>query len=355
MFAVFSGFLNCIKTRYWYICLVFPIFTPMILVTGATGFLGFHLLLQLQNEDKGIRALYRSESKLKSIEQLFKKENRLSYFNSIEWFQVDIMDVPRLEKAFEGITQVYHCAALVSFQPQDAKKLYKNNVLGTANVVNCCLAFRVEKLCYVSSIAALGNGNENNWIVNEDTDRNFEVYASDYSLSKYGAEQEVWRGYYEGLNVVIVNPGVIFGSGFPNEGSQLFIDKIKKGFRYFSKGKIGIIGVKDVVNCMQQLMRHSVSGQRYILVAENCTYQELFATIAEKYQVKKPNVLLNKTFAVWISRMDGVFSKLFFTKRKLMKATVLAFYNEEIYVADKIKALLNIQFKSLKEIIEDCD
>ena len=151
-------------------------------------------------------------------------------FEKINWLEADILDVPSLEIAFVGIEYVYHCAALVSFHKNDFSRLIKLNREGTANIVNFCLSVGVKKLCYVSSISALGNGTEHNLIINEETERNNEVVRSDYSISKFGAEMEVWRGFQEGLEVVIVNPGVIFGNGFPKEGSSLFIQNIKNEF-----------------------------------------------------------------------------------------------------------------------------
>ena len=175
----------------------------MILVTGGTGLVGYHLLLQLSLEKEAVRAIYRSEKKLQHVKNLFSNENKLAAFEKIDWIQADILDIPALELSFTDVSLVYHCAALVSFNPKDEDKLYQNNIIGTANVVNIALSKNIKKLCYVSSIAALGNGTEHNLIVNEETERNNEAIRSDYSISKFGAEMEVWRGFQEGLEVVI--------------------------------------------------------------------------------------------------------------------------------------------------------
>ena len=108
----------------------------MILVTGGTGLVGFHLLLQLSQEENTIRAIYRSEKKLQHIKQLFQKENKLTNFEKIDWVKADILDIPSLETAFTNISYVYHCAALVSFNPKDEEKLYQYNIVGTENVIN---------------------------------------------------------------------------------------------------------------------------------------------------------------------------------------------------------------------------
>lgn len=335
----------------------------MILVTGATGLVGFHLLIQLSSENEEIRAIYRSEKKLNHIQKLFEKENKISDFEKIDWVKADILDIPTFEKTFTNVDFVYHCAAMVSFDPNDEEKLYQNNIVGTANVVNICLATNVKKLCFVSSISALGNGTEHNLVVDEETDRNNEAVRSDYAISKFGAEMEVWRGFQEGLDVVIVNPGVIFGHGFPKEGSSLFIQNIKQGQSFYTLGKLGIVAVEDVAKAMISLLKSTISGERFVLVAEDVTYKELFDRIAETLRqaqcdknVKKPKYLVKKWQAKLVSVFEYIFAKLFFRKRMLTQATIKALYNEEIHDCNKIKNTIGFEFCDmkvyLKELIE---
>ena len=325
----------------------------MILVTGATGLVGFHLLLQLSSEKEAIRAIYRSEKKLQHIKKLFEKENRLSEFEKINWVVADILDLPDLELAFANVSYVYHCAAFISFNPKDEDKLYQSNIIGTANVVNLCLAKNVKKLCHVSSIAALGNGTEHNLIIDEETDRNNEAIRSDYSISKFGAEMEVWRGFQEGLDVVMVNPGVIFGYGFPKEGSSLFIQNIKSGQSFYTLGKLGIVAVEDVANVMITLMKSTISGERYTLVAEDITYKEMFVRIAENLGVKKPKYLVKRWQTQIISVVEFIFATLFFRKQMLTKATINALYNEEIHDCSKIKNAIGFEFRDMKEYFNE--
>ena len=327
----------------------------MILVTGGTGLVGYHLLLQLSQEKEAIRAIYRSEKKLQHVKNLFQTANQLAAFEKIDWMQADILDVPALELAFTDVSLVYHCAALVSFNPNDEDKLYQNNIVGTANVVNISLSKNVKKLAYVSSIAALGNGTEHNLIVNEETERNNEAIRSDYSISKFGAEMEVWRGFQEGLEVVIVNPGVIFGNGFPKEGSSLFIQNIKDGQSFYTLGKLGIVAVEDVVKALTTLMKSTISGERFILVAEDVTYKELFDRIAENLtsrtsanKIKKPKYLVKK-WQVQIARiLEFIFATLFFRKRMLTKSTINSLYNLEVHDTSKIKNAIAFEFSDMK-------
>jgi dihydroflavonol-4-reductase len=327
----------------------------MILVTGGTGLVGFHLLLQLSQEKEAIRAIFRTEKKLQHVKDLFEKENKLPEFKKIEWLQADILDIPSLEIAYTDVSYVYHCAALVSFNPKDEVKLYQSNIVGTANVVNCCLSSDVKKLCYVSSISALGNGTEHNLSINEETERNNEVIRSDYSISKFGSEMEVWRGFHEGLDVVIVNPGVIFGNGFPTEGSSLFIQNIKKGQLFYTLGSLGIVAVDDVVKAMIRLMKSKISGERFILVAKDLTYKELFDRIADSLasrtsanKIKKPKFEVKKWQLQIIRIFEFVFSILFFRKRMLTNATINALYNLETHDTNKIKNAIDFEFIDMK-------
>jgi dihydroflavonol-4-reductase len=241
---------------------------------------------------------------------------------------------------------------LVSFNPKDEEKLYQNNIVGTANVVNCCIYSDVKKLCYVSSISALGNGTEHNLLINEETERNNEAVRSDYSISKFGAEMEVWRGFQEGLDVVIVNPGVIFGNGFPTEGSSLFVQNIKNGQLFYTLGNLGIVAVEDVIKAMTTLMKSAISGERFIVVAEDVTYKELFDRIADTLQAKKPKYLVKK-WQVQIARvLEFIFAILFFRKRMLTKSTINSLYNLEVHDTNKIKNAIDFEFSDMKEYLK---
>src|SRR6218665_3918770 len=205
----------------------------MILITGATGLVGSHLILHLlESSDSGsqkLRAIYRKDSSIARIQSLFSLYGKAHLFVQIEWIKADITDVPLLEIAFQNVTVVYHCAAHISFDPADEELLRKTNIEGTANIVNFSLEYGIKKLCYVSSIAALGDPKENEPIITEETEWNPEKPHSGYAISKYGAEMEIWRAQQEGLEVVVVNPGVILGPLFWTAGSGEIYQNVKNG------------------------------------------------------------------------------------------------------------------------------
>ena len=324
----------------------------MILVTGATGLVGSHLLVQLLQENEEVKALFRSEKQIEKVKNVFAFYNQLELFDKINWVKGDITDIPSLEIAFENVTHVYHCAALISFDPSDEDELRKINIEGTANVVNCCIDFGIKKLCHVSSIAALGNPKEHETTITEETEWNPEELHSDYAITKYGAEMEVFRGHQEGLEVVIVNPGVIFGYGFPKKGSDVIIQSVKKGLSFYTKGNIGIVSVDDVTNCMIQLMKSSINGERFTLVGENISTKSLLDFIAEELKLKKPSIEATKLMTSIAWRMDWLISKILNRKRKLARSTATSSHSETTFDTSKIERELQFVFQKKENYLK---
>jgi dihydroflavonol-4-reductase len=323
----------------------------MILVTGATGLVGSHLLVQLLRENEEVKALFRSEKQIEKVKNVFSFHKQLTLFDKINWVKGDITDVPSLEIAFENITHVYHCAALISFDPSDEDQLRKINIEGTSNVVNCCVDFGIKKLCYVSSIAALGSPKEHETTITEETEWNKEELHSDYAITKYGAEMEVWRGLQEGLEVVIVNPGVIFGFGFPNQGSDTIIQSIKRGQWFYTKGNISIVSVNDVVKSMTALMNSSISGEKFIVVGENLSIEHFLIFVATTFGIKKPSIYANKTLTAIAWRMDWLLSLLTGNKRKFTKILAHSAHDTTVVSNQKIIEKIGFSFEKKEQYI----
>ena len=324
----------------------------MNLVTGGTGLVGAHLLLHLLQNGEKVRALFRTENSIQKTKNLFNQLNNSDLFNKIEWVSGNVNDVPSLEKAFENVEYVYHCAALISFDGVEEENLRKINIEGTANVVNCALAFGVEKFCYVSSIAALGDLKESETVITEETEWNPEKPHSDYALSKFGAEMEIWRAEQEGLNCVIVNPGVILGSGFWDSGSGEIFMKVKKGIPFYTKGSTGFVAVEDVVTVMYQLMKSDISGERFTLISENIIFKDLIFWIADGIKIKKPSMYAKPWMTSIAWRLDWFFSILFFQKRRFSRATAKSLHTTVLYSNEKIKLQLNFEFQPIKEVVK---
>lgn len=323
----------------------------MILITGATGLVGSHLLLQLLQNGEEVRALFRNSKNIRQTKALFQWKNQSDLFEKINWVQGCITDIPSLEEVFKDIDYVYHCAAHISFDPNDEEKLRKINIEGTANIVNFCLAKNVKKLCYVSSIAALGDLQEHEHIITEETDWNPEKPHSDYAITKYGAEMEVWRGQEEGLDTVIVNPGVILGPGFWQNGSSEIFRKIKKGLRFYAKGTSGFISVEDVVKSMHFLMESEIKKERFTLIERNYSYREISNIIADSLARKRPTQLVKPWMTNIAWRLDWLISKLFFRNRKLSRAMAKSMHSETQFDNSKIKKALNFEFERIENYI----
>ncbi|OEK09782.1 NAD-dependent epimerase [Flavivirga aquatica] len=326
----------------------------MILVTGGTGLVGAHLLYKLASKHEKVKAIYRNEHRLNNVRNVFSTyiDDYESLFKSIEWIKADLLDIPALSETFIGTSYVYHCAAFVSFEPNMYNILRKINIEGTANIVNLSLSNSIKKLCYVSSIATLGSKINNNDI-NEETTWNPEADNNVYAITKYGAEMEVWRGTQEGLDVVIVNPGVILGAGIWNYGTGNLFKKAHKGFKFFTKGTVALVNIHDVINIMIKLMNSDIINERFVLVAENWTYKNFLQTLAQSVNAKSPKKLASDSFLNILWKLDWLKQKLTGKRRRLTKHLVRSLSSETSYNSDKIKIALNYKFKAInKSIIE---
>src|ERR1051325_6277423 len=261
----------------------------MIFVTGGTGLIGSHLLYDLAKKGERVRALKRSKSETNEVKKIFSyyTEDAESLFSKIEWVEGDLLDVNSLFDALDGTTHVYHCAAMVSMNPEDRKKMIENNLKGTSNMVNAALEKKVQKFCHVSSVAALGIEPEKE--ITEETGWNNKTNFSGYAVSKYLSENEVWRASQEGLNVTIVNPTVVIGPGNWRRSSGDIFLGANKGLRWFTEGGIGYVDVRDVSKAMVQLMESEIKNEKFILLSKDFSYQNFFDLSFSPTQKPLPN------------------------------------------------------------------
>jgi len=326
----------------------------MILVTGGTGLVGSHLLVQLSISGERIRAIHRKNSNLDAVKRVFGYYGSecKKLYHKIEWIEANIIDVPSLEKAFEKITHVYHCAAIVSFNKKDYQQMRKVNIEGTANMVNLAIANNIKKFCYVSSIATIEK-NLKDTLIDEDNEWNTETNNYGYAITKYGAEMEVWRATQEDLDVVIVNPGVILGSGFWHNGSGELFTKFFNGFKFYTEGVTGFVGVKDVVKTMVLLMQSKVINERFILVSENSSFKNVFFKISDVFNKKRPTIKVTKILSNIAWRLESL--KSFITRKAplITKHSASASLSSYKYSSDKIRKTLNFHFENLEDTIKD--
>jgi len=267
----------------------------MILVIGGTGLVGAHLLYQLTQKEEKVRVLRRPTSSMSQAEKIFSfyTSQPEKYYSRIEWVEGDILDIESLLRAMNGIEKVYHTAAVVSFDPRDEAEILETNITGTANVVNACLEKKIKKLCYVSSVAALGRAGIEG-VTTEKTEWKNGQKASSYAISKHEAEREVWRGIAEGIKAVIVNPTIILGAGNFNTGSSRMFQTVYNGLKFYTRGVNGYVDVNDVAKAMILLMEGKYSGERFILNGENLSYQQTFDMMARSLGVEAPKYKAGK-------------------------------------------------------------
>jgi dihydroflavonol-4-reductase len=324
----------------------------MILVTGGTGIVGSHLLYKLTSSNEKVRAIYRSEQKLQNVRNVFScyTEDYKMLFDAIEWVKADILDIPSLAEAFKSITYVYHCAALVSFEPNKHLSLRKVNIEGTANVVNFCISNNIKKLCYVSSIATLGK-TLNNQPITENTLWNPDTDHNPYAITKYGAEMEVWRATQEGLDAVIVNPGVILGAGIWNEGSGSLFKKAYEGLKYYPSGSIALVTVEDVVSIMVRLLKSDIKNERFVLVGEQWSYKNFLQALTKSVNQTPPKTLAPAWLLGILWRLDWLIYSLTGRPRKLTKQLSASLSSEKHYSSEKIKSVLDFEFQPIDKTI----
>lgn len=325
----------------------------MILVTGGTGLLGSHLLLDLVVRGGKIRAIRRENSDVVLVGKVFSYyvPNAAELMSKIEWFDADLLDFGRMEEAMSGITEVYHCGAVVSFYPNDHRQMLKVNIDGTANLVNLAIEHHVRKFCYVSSIATMGStGNDDH-----STEESYWVRTSKtsvYGISKVGAEREIWRGIEEGLNAVIINPSVILGPGFWHDNSGLF-RLVGEGLKYYTDGVNSYVDARDVSKAMIILMEREIFGDRFICSAGELSYLDFFSGIARYLGKPAPTVKVPPIMTELAWRIEAVRSFLTGSKPEITREMAVHTNGRYRYSSEKLRKTIDFKFRQLDESIRE--
>ena len=323
----------------------------MILVTGATGILGRVIVLELLKQGKKVRATKRKSSNINDVKHSFQfyTENPEEFFNKIEWIDVDFDDIDSLKTALINVEEVYHCAAKVSFHPDDRKEMYHSNIVGTRNLLFACENSSVKKFCFVSSVAVL-DGTDENGKVTEDSNFNPKLHHSKYAKSKHFSEMEVWRASAEGLKTVIINPGVIIGSGNWQSSSGEIFGTFEK-FPYAMSGSSNYVDVRDVANIAIALMERNIFGERFLIISENKKLVEVANLIRQQLGKSQAKVLPK-----WILNVGYVLNLLLGwlipPLRLLNRINIQAVTSHHLLSNNKIKERLDYQFIPITESID---
>jgi nucleoside-diphosphate-sugar epimerase len=329
----------------------------MILLTGATGLLGMHVLYDLTKKGRRVRAMYRDAVRIERVEQLFNyydAQNAQHFLANVEWFLGDIEELICLEEAFIGVDCVIHCAAKVSFRNDDFRELVRVNRQGTANLVNMSLKHQVKWFCHASSTAAIGkNPGRENLNLTEKAKWLQDVPVSGYSMSKYLSEKEVWRGLEEGLPAVIVNPCVIFGPGSWDETSLTIFRAVTRGLKFYAPGANAFVDVRDVSKRIVFLMEQKVVGERYLVVGENLSFQKMTAQIAKRLGKKEPSISVKSWQMGLAWRLAALFSFITRKPTALTKEATETAFSHTSYSTSKMDAIFKEPYISLEEAIDN--
>ena len=322
----------------------------MVLVTGATGILGRVIVLELLKRGKIVRAAKRRSSNLEEVRHSFQfyTENPDDYFNKIEWMNVDFEDIHSLQNALIGVEEVYHCAATVSFHPADQRTMYHTNIEGTKNLLFACEGSGVKKFCFVSSIAVLDGINEKDE-TDENSDYNQKLDHSAYAISKHFSEMEVWRAAAEGLNTVIVNPGIVIGSGNWTQSSGMLFANLAKPYTF--SGGASYVDVRDVAKASIELMDNNIFNERFILISENKRYAEVASYVRQKMGLSSPKIIPSAVLTVG-RVLNFVFGWLFSPLRMVDKVNTESVTSMSNVSNDKIVKTLGFKFIPVNESID---
>ena len=247
------------------------------LVTGATGFVGAHLVRALGEAGHTVRALHRPTSKLDALAGL-------TYESALG----DVTDLAALRAAADGCDWVFHVAAVADYWRADVQHMIDVNVMGTRYVLQAARQADVKRVVFTSSAAAVGFREDRP----ADENDAFNLPPDDfpYGYSKAQAEIVVREAVQSGQEVVVVNPVVVMGPGDLNVISGEFVLNIKR-LQWsvpVPPGGVGVIDVRDVARMQIAAAEKGRVGERYILCAANYRYAEWFGLIADVAGVARP-------------------------------------------------------------------
>jgi dihydroflavonol-4-reductase len=244
------------------------------LITGATGFLGWHVARKLVERGHRVRALVRPSSRLNGLE--------------IETVTGDLRDPASLERAVQGCSALFHVAADYRLWVRDPAPMYRSNVDGTRCLLKAAAAAGVERIVYTSTVGCIGlpHGSEGD----ETTPVSLGDMAGDYKRSKFLAEQAALELAAAGLPVTIVNPTAPIGDHDfkPTPTGQIIVDFLRGAMPAYIETGLNLVDVRDVAEGHLLALERGKPGERYILGCENLTLAQIFERLERISGVRAP-------------------------------------------------------------------
>jgi dihydroflavonol-4-reductase len=260
----------------------------LTLVTGGSGFVGSHVASLLAERGDDLRLLLRPKSKLDNLGDL--------EFDRVD---ADVLDRRAVRRAMKGVERVFHCAGLVSTRRSDVELLYRVNVEGTRIVLEEALRAGVERVVHTSSVGSLGPAPAQGKAVDERQLFTAGRLGIHYINSKHEGEVEALRIAAQGLPVVVVNPGHVFGSGDLHHGSTTIVRRFLYGrIPIYANGGLNVVAVEDVARGHLLADERGTPGERYILGNRNYSLDRLFSDLSRLSGVEPPPLRLQPAMAL---------------------------------------------------------
>jgi len=253
------------------------------LVTGATGFVGFHVAKTLQEKGVEVRALVRAGSDTSDLARL-----------DTELVAGDVRDYESVCKALKGCGQLYHVAADYRLWVPDPRTMYETNVQGTVNVMKAALEAGTEKIVYTSSAGTLVPKRGRGAMCHEDTAVDLSDMVGHYKRSKFLAERQVYAFVSKGLPVVVVNPTTPVGpmDKKPTPTGKVIVDFLSGRMPAFIDTGLNFVDVDDVGLGHWLAAQYGKPGERYILGNRNMSLGEFLGILGRISNRKPPRVRL---------------------------------------------------------------
>ena len=311
----------------------------MILVTGGTGLVGSHLLLDLYKQGKKVRAVYRDKSRINSNSILVQIPD-----GYIDWIACDLSNTAQYDVLLDGVDTIIHCAAMVSFNPKNKQKMFDNNIGITTNLVNSALQKTDLKFIHLSSISVMENGYNSQKAIDENDHWTTDKNKSNYAISKHRSEMEVWRGIEEGLDAVIFNPTMILGEGNWNETSTRLVKTVANGLKFYSPGSNGYVDVHDVVKAISYAIDNKTPSKRYVVNGINLSFKSFFEQMAQALNVEAPTICPPR----WLSeigwRILAIVTKITGEEPFITKETTESAYSNKSFNGQLLHKELGIEY-----------
>jgi len=314
----------------------------MIAVTGANGLLGSFIINRFIQENIPVIAIAR-------------KPDLSIKHPLITWREADIIDPVSLQEVLKGASCVIHAAAMVSFNPSAAKKVFETNVTGTRQVLDACQCLGINHIIHVSSVGALGKAKDTH-VITEESKWIAGSFNTDYAESKYLAELEVFRACEEGMFVSIVNPSVILSPGDWNRSSAKLFKFVWDEKIFYTHGQLNYVDVRDVAEVIFRLYenKEKVNGQKFIASAGSVDFLPFFQQVAQRFSKRAPFIKVPAPLITLASFIESIRCYMTGSEPLIVAKTLRANRQKFVYSSEKAAQQLKMQFRALNETLDWC-